>query len=92
MLKSKFPYKHAWADNFSCRRDEYRIFNVASDCGVRRSHLVFDKYGSQVARPFTKVAFPCLYGSFRGIASIYVGRDRSKVDSVISERLFQEFK
>ena len=37
------------------------------------------------------MAFTCLDGSFGGIASMDVGRDALKVNSVLLESLFQEF-
>ena len=51
LLKSKCLYEHAWAESFGCHQDDRRRFNVASDCGMRRPHLVVGKYGSQLARP-----------------------------------------
>ena len=54
LLKSKCLYKHAWAESFGCHQDDCRRFNVASACGMRRSHFLVGKSESHVASPAQK--------------------------------------
>ena len=56
-LKSKLPFRHAYADSFRCRRDERNRLSVGSACSHMRSHSETGKSGSQVARPALKWFF-----------------------------------
>jgi hypothetical protein len=56
-LKSKLPFRQAYADSLGWRREEQSKLRMMSAWGMRRSHSVSGNLGSHVASPEQKWIF-----------------------------------